>query len=78
MAGIALLQMNSQSTFLFSRLKTTSTISEVLSLVGHHADIRFNHSTKSLDDILNRPVVLDEIQISGGKVLQDSGTASNR
>lgn len=51
-AGIALLQMNSQSTFLFSRLTETAGAAETLSLVGNHADKRFNHTTKSLYDLL--------------------------
>ena len=51
-AGIALLQMNSQSMFLFSRLVETSEVSETLSLVGNNADKRFNHTTKSLYDML--------------------------
>jgi len=52
LAGIALLQMNSQSMFLFSRLKETSAMSEKLSIVGNHADKRFNHTSKTLYDIL--------------------------
>ncbi len=52
-AGIALLKMNSQSMFLFSRLVETSEVSEILSVVGNHADKRFNHTTKTLYDIMD-------------------------
>lgn len=52
-AGIALLNMNSQSMFLFSRLKETAETAETLSLVGNHADKRFGHTTKSLYDLLD-------------------------
>ncbi len=58
-AGIALLQMNSQSMFLFSRLKRTSAVSEALSIVGNHADKRFNHTTKSLYDLLGDTYRID-------------------
>lgn len=51
-AGIALLQMNSQSTFLFSKAKQTAMVAERLSIVGNHADARFAHTTKSLYTIL--------------------------
>lgn len=51
-AGIALLQMNSQSGFLFSRLTEKAAAAERLSIVGNHADPRFNHTTKSLYDLL--------------------------
>jgi len=51
-AGVALLQMNSQSTFLFGRLSETSQVSETLSLVANHADRRLNKTTKSLYDLL--------------------------
>lgn len=53
LAGLALLQMNSQSTFLFGRLSNTSAVAETLSLVGNHADTRFMRTTKSLYDILD-------------------------
>lgn len=62
-AGIALLKMNSQSMFLFSRLVETSTVSETLSLVGNHADKRFNHTTKSLDDILANTYNIDNDEL---------------
>ncbi len=52
-AGIALLKMNSQSMFLFSRLKESASAAETLSLVGNHADKRFSHTTKSLYDLLD-------------------------
>lgn len=51
-AGVALLQMNSQSSFLFTRAKQTAMVAERLSIVGNHADARFAHTTKSLDTIL--------------------------
>lgn len=58
-AGIALLQMNSQSTFLFSRLSETASAAEMLSVVGNHADIRYNRTTKSLEDLLGSSYVIE-------------------
>ena len=53
-AGLALLQVNSSNTLLFSKLQGLSESSEELSLIGAHADQRFNRTTKSLYDILDR------------------------
>ena len=58
-AGMALLKMNSNYTFLFSKLQKSSTMSEKISLVGHHADIKYNRTTKSLYDILNKTYEID-------------------
>lgn len=58
-AGVALLQMNSSNTLLFTKLKGLSKISEELALVGAHADKRFNKSSKSLYDILDRSYEID-------------------
>ncbi len=53
-AGLALLKTNGSNTLLFTKLMGYSQASEELSLVGMHADKRFNHTTKSLYDILDR------------------------
>jgi type II secretory pathway pseudopilin PulG len=62
-AGIALLQMNSQSTFLFSRLSETAASAEMLSLVGNHADKRFNRTSKSLYDLLDQTYQIDNDEL---------------
>jgi hypothetical protein len=53
LAGLALLKMNANYSFLFTKLQQTSTISEKVSLVGHHADLKYHRTTKTLYDILN-------------------------
>ena len=53
-AGLALLKTNSSNTLLFTKLMGYSQASEELSLIGAHADKRFNHTTKSHYDILDR------------------------
>lgn len=68
-AGIALLQMNSQNLFLFSRLRQKASVSETLSLVGNHADSRFNHTTKSLYDLLDDTYEIENDELR--KYLQD-------
>ena len=68
-AGIALLQMNSQNLFLFSRLTQKASVSETLSLVGNHADSRFNHTTKSLYDLLDNTYEIENDELR--KYLQD-------
>jgi hypothetical protein len=62
-AGIALLQMNSQNMFLFSRLTETAAVSETLSLIGNHADKRFNHATKSLYDMLDNTYQIENDEL---------------
>jgi prepilin-type N-terminal cleavage/methylation domain-containing protein len=52
-AGAGLLQLNSNYTYLFSSIKDKSVISEVVSIVGLHADIKYNRTKKSLYDILD-------------------------
>ncbi len=63
-AGLALLKANSSNTHLFTKLTGYSQASEELSLVGIHADKRFNHTTKSLYDILDKKydVVNDDLR----------------
>ncbi len=53
-AGAGLLQLNSNYTNLFTKINEKSISSEVVSLVGLHADIKYNKTTKSLYDILDR------------------------
>lgn len=53
-AGAGLLQLNSNYTNLFIKIKEKSVSSEVVSLVGLHADIKYNKTKKSLYDILDR------------------------
>ncbi len=53
-AGAGLLQLNSNYTYLFSQIKEKSVSSEVVSLIGLHADIKYNKTTKSLYDILDK------------------------
>lgn len=67
-AGIALLQMNSQGMFLFSRLKERSAVSETLSIVGNHADKRFDHKDKTLYDLLDNTFKIENDELR--KVLE--------
>ncbi len=53
-AGAGLLQLNSNYTNLFTKINEKSISSEVVSLIGLHADIKYNKTTKSLYDILDR------------------------
>lgn len=53
-AGAGLLQLNSNYTNLFVKIKEKSVSSEVVSLVGLHANIKYNKTKKSLYDILDR------------------------
>jgi prepilin-type N-terminal cleavage/methylation domain-containing protein len=63
-AGLALLKTNGSNTLLFTKLMGYSRASEELSLVGVHADKRFNRTTKSLYDILDRSydIVNDDLR----------------
>ncbi len=58
-AGMALLQMNSNYAFLFSKLQKVSTMSEKISIIGNHADTKYNRTTKTLYDILDRTYTID-------------------
>ncbi|MEA2111647.1 MAG: prepilin-type N-terminal cleavage/methylation domain-containing protein [Campylobacterota bacterium] len=53
-AGMALLQMNSNNTHLFKQIQYRSSNSEPVSLIALHSDKKYNRSTKSLYDILDR------------------------
>ncbi len=53
-AGAGLLQLNSNYTYLFSKIKDKSVSSEIASIIGLHANIKYNKTTKSLYDILDR------------------------
>ncbi|MBN2895258.1 MAG: hypothetical protein JXK05_05130 [Campylobacterales bacterium] len=53
-AGVGLLQMNANYAFLFARMEQKSISSEVLSLVGFHADKKYHKTTKTLEDLLDR------------------------
>lgn len=52
-AGMALLQMNSNNTHLFKQIKQRSSTSEPMSLIALHSDKKYNKTTKSLFDILD-------------------------
>lgn len=53
-AGVGLLQMNANYAFLFGRMEQKSISSEVLSLVGFHADQKYHKTTKTLEELLDR------------------------
>ncbi len=52
-AGMALLQMNANNTHLFKQIQYRSSNSEMLSLIALHNDVKYNKTTKTLDDILD-------------------------
>jgi prepilin-type N-terminal cleavage/methylation domain-containing protein len=52
--GAGLLQLNSNYTYLFSKIKDKSLSSEIVSIIGLHADVKYNKTTKSLYDILDK------------------------
>jgi prepilin-type N-terminal cleavage/methylation domain-containing protein len=58
-AGAGLLQLNSNYTHLFSRITEKSLSSEIVSLIGLHADLKYNKTTKSLFDILDKTYEID-------------------
>jgi prepilin-type N-terminal cleavage/methylation domain-containing protein len=62
-SGAALLQMSANSLNFFTKIHEKSLVSEELSLVGAHADIKFNRTTKSLDDILDRSYNIDNDEL---------------
>jgi prepilin-type N-terminal cleavage/methylation domain-containing protein len=68
-AGMALLQMNSNYAFLFTKLQKVSTMSEKISIVGQHADLKYKRTTKSLYDILDRTYEIDNDELR--KYLKD-------
>ncbi len=51
-AGMALLQMNANNTHLFKQIQYRSGNSEMLSLIALHSDVKYNRTTKTLDDML--------------------------
>jgi prepilin-type N-terminal cleavage/methylation domain-containing protein len=53
-AGMALLQMNSNNMHLFKQIQYRSSNSEPISLIALHGDKKYNKTTKSLYDILDR------------------------
>ena len=58
-AGMALLQMNTNYAFLFTKLQKVSTMSEKISIIGNHADTKYNRTSKTLYDILDRTYTID-------------------
>jgi len=52
-AGMALLQMNSNNTHLFKQIQYRSSNSESVSLIALHSDKKYNKTCKSLYDILD-------------------------
>ncbi len=53
-AGMALLQMNSNNTHLFKQIQYRSSNSEPISLIALHSEKKYNKTTKSLYDILDK------------------------
>ncbi len=53
-AGMALLQMNSNNMHLFKQIQYRSSNSEPISLIALHGDKKYNKTTKSLYDILGK------------------------
>jgi prepilin-type N-terminal cleavage/methylation domain-containing protein len=58
-AGAGLLQMNSNYTKLFTHIQEKSLSSETVSLIGLHADIKYNKTSKTLFDILDKTYEID-------------------
>jgi len=58
-AGAGLLQMNSNYTKIFSRIKEKSLSSETVSLIGLHTNIKYNKTSKTLFDILDNTYEID-------------------
>ncbi len=52
-AGMALLQMNSNNMHLFKQIQYRSSNSETLSLIALHNDLKYHRTTKELFDILD-------------------------
>ncbi len=52
-AGMALLQMNSNNTHLFKQIQYRSSNSEPISIIALHSDKKYHRTTKSLYDILD-------------------------
>jgi len=52
-AGMALLQMNSNNIHLFKQIQYRSSNSETLSLIALHNDLKYNKTTKTLFDFLD-------------------------
>ena len=57
--GMALLTMNNNTMHLFTKIQNSSDIAEQLSLIGAHGDIKYNHTDKTLYDILNKTYQID-------------------
>ena len=62
--GLALLQMNANTTHLFSHIRSSSNMAETLSLIGEHGDLKYNHTDKTLYDILDKSYAItnDELR----------------
>ena len=58
-AGAGLLQMNSNYTKIFSRIKEKSLSSETVSLIGLHTNIKYNKTSKTFFDILDNTYDID-------------------
>lgn len=69
LAGVALLQMNSQSLFLFEKVRDNGLSGELSALAGNHADVRFHHTSKSLYDLFSDSYTIDNDELR--KKLQD-------
>jgi len=69
LAGVALLQMNSQSMFLFERVRDSALSGELSVLAGNHADVRFHRTSKSLYDLFGDSYTIDNDVLR--KKLQD-------
>lgn len=63
LAGVALLQMNSQSLFLFEKVRDTALSGELSALAGNHADVRFHHTSKTLYDLFGDSYAIDNDEL---------------
>ena len=50
--GLTVMKSSDNMMMLFSRLQHNATISEQLSIIGAHGDIKYNHTDKELYDLL--------------------------
>jgi len=57
--GMALLTMNNNTLHLFTKIQNSSDITEQLSLIGSHGDVKYNRTDKTLYDILNKTYQID-------------------
>ena len=61
--GMALLAMSNNTTHLFNTIKSSSNMAESLSLIGAHGDLKYNHTEKTLYDILDKSYTIDNDEL---------------